>query len=50
MQRFEFVREYEAGMSKMKMQPPVISATSEMGILDYKRAVAELTALWKNIN
>ncbi len=48
-QPFEFVREYETCMRKKKLRP-LFSATSGKGILDYKRIVAELTALWKNIN
>ena len=49
MQPFEFVKEYEACMAEKKLRP-LFSATSGKGILDYKRVVAELTALWRRYN
>jgi len=49
MQPFEFVKEYEACMAKKKLRP-LLSATSGKGILDYKHILAELTALWNDIN
>ncbi len=49
MQPFEFVKEYETCMAEKKLRP-LFSATSGKGIIDYKRVVAELTALWKRYN